>query len=51
VENIGQFLRQNFLSDRVYDSYDYIVDACCAAWNAFIACLNASSQSRSEVGL
>ena len=37
VENIWQFLRQNFLSNRVYDSYEAIVDACCAAWNALIA--------------
>jgi transposase len=37
VENIWQFLRQNFLSNRVYDSYDAIVDACCHAWNALIA--------------
>jgi transposase len=37
VENIWQFLRQNFLSNRVYDGYEAIVDACCAAWNALIA--------------
>jgi transposase len=37
VENIWQFLRQNFLSNRVYDNYEAIVDACCAAWNALIA--------------
>lgn len=37
VENIWQFLRQNFLSNRVFDSYDAIVDACCDAWNALIA--------------
>jgi hypothetical protein len=37
VENIWQFLRQNFLSNRIYDSYEAIVDACCAAWNALIA--------------
>ena len=37
VENIWQFLRQNFLSNRVYDSYDAIVDTCCAAWSALIA--------------
>jgi transposase len=37
VENIWQFLRQNFLSNRIYDSYDAIVDACCAAWNTLIA--------------
>jgi len=27
VENIWQFLRQNFLSNRVYGSYEAIVDA------------------------
>ncbi len=37
VENIWQFLRQNFLSNRVYDNYDAIVDVCCAAWNALMA--------------
>lgn len=37
VENIWQFLRQNFLGNRVYDSYDAIVDACCVAWNALVA--------------
>jgi hypothetical protein len=34
VENIWQFLRQNQLSNRVFDSYAAIVDACCDAWNA-----------------
>jgi hypothetical protein len=33
VENLWEFLRQNLLSHRVWDSYDAIVDACCAAWN------------------
>jgi transposase len=37
VENIWQFLRQNFLSNRVFDRYDDIVDACCSAWNALMA--------------
>ena len=37
AENIWQFLRQNFLSNRVYDSYDAIVDVCCAEWNALAA--------------
>jgi hypothetical protein len=37
VENIWQFLRQNYLSNRVFDSYGAIVDACCDAWNALIA--------------
>jgi hypothetical protein len=30
-------IRRNFLSNRVFDSYDAIVDACCDAWNAPIA--------------
>jgi len=34
VENIWQFLRQNYLANRVFDTYDAIVDACCDAWNA-----------------
>lgn len=34
VENIWQYLRQNYLSNRVFDSYTAIVDACCDAWNA-----------------
>lgn len=34
VENIWQDLRQNQLSNRVFESYDAIVDACSEAWNA-----------------
>ena len=37
VDNIWAFLRANHLSNRVYDSYTAIVDACCAAWNALTA--------------
>src|ERR1700674_5265007 len=37
VENIWQFLGQNQLSNRVFDSYTAIVDACCQAWNALVA--------------
>jgi transposase len=37
VENIWQYLRQNKLSNRVFESYDAIVDACCEAWNALTA--------------
>ena len=36
-ENIWQFLRQNFLAGRIFDSYEDIVDACCAAWKTLIA--------------
>ena len=37
VENVWQFLRQNHLSNRIYETYEAIVDACCAAWNALVA--------------
>lgn len=37
VENIWQFLRQNRLANRVFDSYDAIINACCEAWNALLA--------------
>jgi len=37
VENIWQFLRQNHLSNRAYQTYDDILDACCDAWNALVA--------------
>ena len=33
VENVWAFLRSNRLSNRVFDAYDDIVDACCDAWN------------------
>ena len=33
VENVWQYLRQTYLSNRVFPDYDGIVDACCAAWN------------------
>ena len=33
VENVWQFMRQNWLSNRVFRSYDNIVDHCCEAWN------------------
>lgn len=36
VENVWQFLRQNRLANRVFESYDAIVDACCDAWNALL---------------
>ena len=33
VENIWQFMRDNWLSTRVFTSYDNILDHCCKAWN------------------
>ena len=35
VENVWAYLRGNKLSNRVFDTYDDIVDACCNAWNWF----------------
>jgi transposase len=37
AENVWQYLRQNYLANRVLTTYEAIVDACCAAWNALIA--------------
>jgi hypothetical protein len=36
-ENIWQFLRDDWLSNRVFTSYDNIVDHCCHAWNRLVA--------------
>ncbi|HEY8126078.1 MAG TPA: IS630 family transposase [Methylocystis sp.] len=36
AENVWQFPRENWLSNRVFKSYDDIVDHCCAAWNKLI---------------
>lgn len=35
AENIWQYLRQNKLANRLYASYEAIVEACCDAWNSF----------------
>ncbi len=35
-ENVWQYLRQRFLSNRVFDSYDAILKAICEAWNNLI---------------
>ena len=37
VENIWDYLRSNFLSHCVWDTYEAILDACCDAWNALMA--------------
>jgi transposase len=37
AENVWEYLRQNHLSNRVYDDYEAIVDACCDAWNSLTA--------------
>jgi DDE superfamily endonuclease len=37
VENIWRYLRQTYLSNRVFEDYAEICEACCAAWNSLIA--------------
>jgi transposase len=32
VENVWQYLRSNWLSNRVFENYDAIIDAACEAW-------------------
>ncbi len=36
VENIWQFMRDNWLSNRIFQSYEDIVALCCEAWNKLI---------------
>ncbi len=36
TENIWQFMRENWLSNRVFRSYEDILDHCCAAWNRLV---------------
>ena len=37
VENIWQYLRQTWLSNRVFETYDAILEAGCDAWKRLIA--------------
>lgn len=36
VENLWQFMRDNWLSNRVFTSYENLLDHCCFAWNTLI---------------
>ena len=36
VENVWQFLRQNWLSCRVFEDHEAIIEAGCQAWNKLI---------------
>lgn len=36
VENVWQFMRDNWLSNHIFETYDGIVDHCCDAWNKLI---------------
>jgi transposase len=37
VENLWQFMRENWLGNRIFQSYAEILDQCCEAWNKLIA--------------
>ncbi|EGY01070.1 ISSod10, transposase OrfB [Nitrospirillum viridazoti Y2] len=36
VENLSQFMRYNWLSNRIFQNYDDIVDHWCHAWNKLV---------------
>jgi transposase len=36
AENIWQFLRDNWLSNLIFQSYESLLDHCCEAWNRLI---------------
>ena len=36
VENIWQYMRENWLSNRIFTSYTDLLDHCCEAWNKLI---------------
>ena len=36
VENVWQFMRDNWLSNRIFKDYDDIVEHCCASWNKLV---------------
>ena len=42
-ENVWQFIRDNWLSNRVFTSYDNLVDHCCDAWNKLVDPFGAST--------
>jgi len=37
VENIWQYMRSNWLSNSVFESYEAIIEAGCVAWNKLLA--------------
>ena len=36
LENIWQFMRDNWLSNRIFSSYDALLSLCCEAWNKLV---------------
>lgn len=41
AEQVWQVLRDRYLANRSFDSYDHIVTCCCEAWNLFTEQVNA----------
>jgi transposase len=37
AENVWEFMRDNWLSNRIFLSYDDLLDHCCESWNKLIA--------------
>jgi len=37
AENVWEYLRKNKLANRLYETYEDIVGACCDAWNSLMA--------------
>ena len=36
IENVWQFMRDNWLSNRVFRDHDHIANHCCHAWNRLV---------------
>ena len=51
AENIWQYLRQTYLSNRVFETYTAILDACQDAWRRLLAEPVASPPSQPAIGL
>ena len=47
VENVWQYLRSNWLSNRVFESYEAIIEAACEAWRHLLA----QPQTITSIGL
>jgi hypothetical protein len=50
IERVWLYLRERFLSHHLWPSYDAILDACCAAWNALLDEAGRSAPSAPSTG-
>ncbi|GLS34763.1 hypothetical protein GCM10010869_03510 [Mesorhizobium tianshanense] len=50
VENIWKYMRASWLSNRVFDDYEAIIDAACEAWQKLLARLNHQLYRNEAVG-